>query len=427
MKRVAALAAHVLAALTLAAAARSATLPLPGTAAWTAAAPARSNTSYSVWTVTGSRVELRFLVPAREAEHVTGRAPFVIVQQRLGSYLLQHAAVTASGRECPAEDQGYGIGQLDPVSVGAGLYGFEIFFRCPAATGLVLTDSALLDRSPDHVTFAQVQIDGRSHQELFSAGNTRLSLPPSGALRSAPMSRYLSLGLRYSLRHLDVACFLIASLMFLTRRRALLWLGAGLAGGLLSSLGAALSTIIAPRSPALPGAFTGFLVALPAARHLTQSLPRPDHGACAAMALLLALASAAAFFHRPDAAVLLAGAALLAGGVLVLSARLPANPLWLAIPAALLGFLQGLALAQELAPLHLPAVTRLPMLGGFDLGLFAGDAVLLLGAAAICRAVKMRRPRGCFPEAPLAPLAGDLAASMGGGLGVFWLVSRLYG
>jgi len=423
MRRVAALVACALAALTLAGAARSATFPLPGAPAWTAASLARSNISYSIWIVTADRVELSFLVPAWEAEYVTGRAPFVVVQQRLGGYLLHHAAVTASGRECPAEDQGYGIGQIDPLSVGAGLYGFEIFFRCPTAREVVLTDTALFDRMPGHVSFAQVQINGRSHQEVFSAANTRLGLPPSGALRSAAMSRYSSLGLRYALHHLDVACLLIGSLLLLARGRDLLWLGAGLAAGLLLSLGAALSARIAPRSPALLGAFIGFLVALPAARHVTRSLRRPDLGAPGAMALLFLLSCAALFFDRMDAAVLLAGAALLAGGILAVSARLPANPFWLVIPACLLGLLEGLTLAQDLAPLHLPAATRLPMLGGFDTGLFTGDAVLLLCAAAVCRAVTMTRQRWDSFD---APVVSDLTAAVAGGLGMFWLVSRLY-
>lgn len=424
MRRVAALVACILATLTLAGAARSVTLRAPGAPAWTAASLGRSNISYSIWIVTADRVELSFLVPAWEAEYVTGRAPYMVVQQRLSGYLLHHAVVTASGRECPAEDQGYGIGQIDPVSVGAGLYGFEIFFRCPTARAVVLTDSALFDRMPDHVSFAQVQINGRSHQEVFSAANTRLRLPPSGALRSAPMSRYLSHGLSYALQHLDVACFLIGSLMLLARGRDLLWLGAGLAGGLLLALGAALTANIAPRSPELLGAFIGFLVALPAARHVTRSLRRPDLGAPGAMALLFLLSSAALFFDRVDAAVLLAGAALVGGGVLALSARLPANPCWLVIPASLLGLLEGLTLAQELAPLHLPAATRLPMLGGFDAGLFTGDAVLLLCAAAVYRAVKMTWQRwGSFN----APVVSDLTAAVVGGLGMFWLVSRPYG
>jgi hypothetical protein len=210
--------------------------------------------------------------------------------------------------------------------------------------------------------------------------------------------------------------------MLLARGRELLWLGAGLAGGLLLSLGTALCANIAPRSPALLGAFIGFLVALPAARHVSRSLRRPGLGAAAAMALLFALASVALFFDRIEAAVLLAGAALLAGGMLAVSVRVSANPFWLVIPASLLGLLEGLSWAQQLAPLHLPAATRLPMLGGFDAGLFMGGAVLLLCAAAVCRAVKMRWQRWYSCN---APVVSDLAAAVTGGLGMFWLVSRL--
>jgi hypothetical protein len=133
MRRLAALTACFFIMLPPSAGAISAAPPLPGTQAWAAAALMRANVSYSIWVVSGREVALRFLVPAWEVDAALGRAPFLIVQQRLGNYLLGHTAVTASGGVCLPEDQGYDLGTVDPVSVGAGLYGFDILFRCPVA------------------------------------------------------------------------------------------------------------------------------------------------------------------------------------------------------------------------------------------------------------------------------------------------------
>jgi hypothetical protein len=399
--------------------------PLPGTQAWTAASLLRANVSYSIWVVTGREVVLRFLVPAWEADAAMGKAPFLIVQQRLGKYLLEHMSVAAaSGRTCPPEDQGYDLGKIDPVSVGAGLYGFEIFFRCPVATGLVLTDSALFDLLPGHVNFARVAVNGRFEQELFTAGKAQLRMPDAGALRSAATGRYASLALRYLFQRLDWICFLLGSVALLAIGRNPLWVAAGLAAslasGLLLSLIAALSDGVAPHSPVLLEAFVGFLVVLPVARYVSTSMNRRTLAVCAAMALLIVLSSAALFFHRSDAAILLAGAALLAGGMLALPAGRLERLLWLLLPATLLGLVEGFTLPQALRPLELSPADRLPMLSGFDFGLLLSELAVLLCAAGLSRGF---RQKGSVWQ---VAIAADIAAAVVGGLGFHQLVSRIY-
>lgn len=398
--------------------------PLPGTQAWATASLLRANVSYSNWVVTGREVVLRFLVPAWEADAAMGKAPFLIVQQRLGKYLLEHTSVAASGRTCPPEDQGYDLGTVDPVSVGAGLYGFEIFFRCPVATELVLTDSAFFDLLPGHVNFARVAVNGRVEQELFTAGKAQLHMPDAGALRSAAIGRYASLGLQYLFQRFDWICFLVGSVALLAAGRNSLWvaagLAAGLASGLLLSLIAALSGGVAPHSPGLLEAFVGFLVALPVARYVSASMNRRTLAICAAMALLIVLSSAALFLHRSDAAILLAGAALLAGGMLALPGGRLERLLWLLLPAALLGLIEGSTLPQALQPLRLSPAERLSMEGAFDLGLLFGQAALLLCVSGLFR--------GLGQKGPVWQLAivTDIAAAIVGGLGIHELVSRIY-
>lgn len=428
MRRLAALVLYVFVILSPTAEAVSAGIsadpPLPGTQAWVAAPLLRANVSYSIWVVTGREVVLRLLVPAWEADAAMGKAPFLIVQQRLGKYLLEHASVTASGRMCPPEDQGYDLGTVDPVSVGAGLYGFEIFFRCPVATGLVLTDSALFDLLPGHVNFARVAVDGRFEQELFTGGKALLRMPDGGALRSAATGRYASLGLRYLFQRLDWICFLLGSVALLAVGRNPLWVAAGLAAGLVSgvllSLIAALSDGVAPHSPALLEAFVGFLVALPVVRYVSTSMNRRTLAVGSTMAVLFVLSSAALFLHRSDAAILLAGAALLAGGMLALPGGRLERLLWLLLPATLLGLIEGLTLPQALQPLRLSPADRLSMEGAFDLGLLFGQAALLLCVSGLFRGLRQKGPVWQLA------IATDIAAAIVGGLGIHELVSRIY-
>ena len=420
MRRLAALSACLCLFLSPTAGAVSAAPPLPGTQAWAAAPLSRVNVSYSTWVVTGREVVLRFVVPAWEADAVMGKAPFLVVQQRLGKYFLEHTSVTASGRTCPPEDQGYDLGKVDPVSVGAGLYGFEIFFRCPLAVGLVLTDSALFDRLPGHANFARVSVNGRSQQELFTPGKMQLRLPDAGALRAVAEARYVSFGLRYVLQRLDWVCFLIGSVALLAVDRASLWLAAGLVCGFLLSLVVALFDGIAPSSPALLEAFVGLLVALPVARYVSTSMDRRRLAVCAAMALLFGLSSTALFLHRNDSALLLVGAALLAGGMLAIAAGRLDRLVWLLLPATLLGLVEGLTLQQALQPLQLPPADRLPMVGGLDFGLFLSQVAVLICAAGLFRGLKQK---GSLRQ---LAVAADIAAALVGGLGIHQLVSGIY-
>ncbi|MGH8258997.1 MAG: hypothetical protein ACREUG_04835, partial [Steroidobacteraceae bacterium] len=83
--------------------------------------------------------------------------------------------------------------------------------------------------------------------------------------------------------------------------------------------------------------------------------------------------------------------------------------------------LDGFVLPSRLAPLHLPGWTQARMSLGFDLGALALAAGLLaaaVGAHALLRAARLAPPR---------PALGVLAATCLGGLGMFWLVSRLHG
>jgi hypothetical protein len=375
-----------------------------------------ANVSYTVWTVSGSSVLLKFLLPAPVAQSLTGAEVPLLTTRKLGDYILQHVDVEASGRSCPAVDQGYDLGKVDPLAVGADMYGFEILFRCPTTTGLVLHNHAVFAFSPAHIDFARVEMNGRAVEQLFTASRQRLAV--AADLRPAGFGSYLRLGIMHLSFGVDRLCFLLGSLLLIRGRKEAVYACAALLAGYLASLLIAAPGWIVPR-PLLLEAFMGLMVALLGAFIVSRELNRPRVATLGCPALLAALAVAAAVTgEHPAAALVLCGGAVFAWGVLGLS-RWAAQS-WL-LPIAIVGFLDGFALPSALAPLNLPLRSQLWMTAAFDLGaaLLAALAMSVpLGMFALVRKRMGRlNPRG---------LANEIAAACLGGLGTFWLVSRLY-
>jgi hypothetical protein len=398
--------------------------------------------SYSTWSVEGGRITVRFLLPLADAQRVAGTDLEVLVQQRVGEYLLAHLAVRAGATPCEAIDQGYDLGRVDPLTVAAGLYGFEIFFQCappvapssdqPAApvepaspAGLVLEDHALFDRLPGQVNFVRVQVaDGAFQAQLFTAAHQQLVLPAAGAPPAAGWARYAALGFVHMLSRWDRLCFLLGAVLLTRRLRDLQALGLSLAAGYALALAATLPGDLVPRGGLL-GAAVGLLVALVAGQHIVQQLARPRVGILAATGVLLCLAALSWLAHATWPVLLLAGAALFAGGVLAVRASLARRGLEAAPLTALFGFLDGFVLPEALGPQQLRAPALLPMTMGYDFGALLAAlgvmAVLMLARAAISH-----RGQELRSHAPWA-LAQDAATATLAGLGVFWMLSRLHG
>src|SRR6185312_8101103 len=248
---------------------RGALALLLGLAGWVACAArplsvhaAEAGVSYSTWIVSGDTVMLRFVLPAAEANRLAGSAIPVLTVSKLGDYLLEHTAVTASGRDCPAIDQGYDLGRVAPVRVGAELYGFEIVFRCSAPIrSLVLENRALFDRVPGHVDFARIEAGRRFTDQLFTAGRQRVRIPNISDAPAASLGAYVRLGIGHVLRDAGRLCFLtVALLVVMHRPRRILLIIAGLVGGYAVALAADAGGLVVSNR-ALIEAFIGCLIA----------------------------------------------------------------------------------------------------------------------------------------------------------------------
>ena len=374
--------------------------------------------SYSTWIVSGNTVTLRYLLPVSVAQRLMGVEVPVLTTARLEDYLLRHQSVGSAGGECPAIDQGFDLGRVDPLAVGSDLYGFEIFYRCTDPRHLLLRNTALFDAAPDHIDFARIQMDGRSIAQLFTAQRQELLLPDAGAVSPAAFASYLHLGLGHVLSSADRWIFLFGALLLVRRRQDAACLAAAIVSGYLLSVLVVSTGWVLPRMPRME-AFMGLLVVLLGALIMQREL-RSDPGIRMRWpASLLLLVLLVALLRVPAAALALLGGAALATGFLGVSRSSAGQQmLWPGL-VVMFTFLDGFALPAVLGPAQLPQPTQLRMLTGFDLGatLIAVLMIaLVIGAWRLLRALRVTAP---------SAIVNDVCAACLCGFGSFWLLTRL--
>jgi len=382
-----------------------------------AAVAQERSVSYSTWIVSGNMITLRFLLPVAQAQRLLGVAVPVLTTGKLEEYLLQHLSVQSAGGECPAIDQGFDLGRVDPLAVGPDLYGFEIFFRCADPRNLVLRNSALFERIPAHVNLARIQMRGRSVEQIFTGQHRELALPESGAIAAAGLGSYLRLGFLHVISTADRWCLLLGLLLLVRRRRELGYLMLALVCGYLVSTLASVSDRVLPRT-SLVEAFVGLLIALLGAL-ITQRETRNPRVAIAWPGLLLLLAIVFALLRAPWAALALLGGSALSAGFLMLSRDFEARATLWPFLVAVFAFLDGFGLAAALPPAQLPEATQLRILFGFNLGALLFETLFValgIGGWLLLRARRLQIPRGLLNDVGAAGLCG---------LGSFWMLSRL--
>ncbi len=322
--------------------------------------------SYSDWTIGGETTTLKFVLPEIEARRLTGVDVPLATTKKLGEYLLAHVAVEGDGENCAPIDQGYDIGLVDPLAVGGGSFGFEIFFKCPNANTRVrvLKDTALFERVPSHVNYARVREGGGEWvPQLFTAGRQEIRVPSSAPPPSAGWLRYVTLGFGHVWHSLDRVAVVLGLLLLARRRKELELLAGGLACGYALALLVTAGRWVAPRTSLLES-FVGFIALWIAAELVARETSRGRVAAVLAVGFV-ALAAVAMFVSGWAAALVLVGCALLAAGLLPMAGVwLERREFWIAT-AAVVGCLDGFVLPSEVAPASPPRVTPAGDVGQF--------------------------------------------------------------
>jgi hypothetical protein len=375
--------------------------------------------SYSTWIVSGNLITLRLLLPVSAAQRLVGGGVPVLTTDRLKDYVLQHVTVGSSGGACPAIDQGYDLGQVDPLAVGPDLYGFEIVYRCADPQQLVLRDAVLFATVPDHVDFATIRTRGQVVQQLFTSGRQQLMLPDAGALPAAGLFAYVRIGLLHVLESPDRCCVLLGALLLVRRRRDVGGIVVALAGGYLLSLALTASGWVLPRVTSVE-AFVGLLVALLGVLLALRDGRYRRLGILGWPSLLALLAVVSTFMHAPWAALVLLGGACVSAGVMLMTDWNAGDRMGWWVLMALFAFLDGVVMSAVLPPAQLPQRSLVGVALGFAGGAWFIETLLVAMIATIVffvRAPRMGAARALLDEVSAAGL---------GGAGTFWLVSRLW-
>lgn len=378
---------------------------------------ANRSVSYSTWVVSGNLVTMRLVLPVSEARRLVGVAVPVLTTDRLKDYVLEHVTVSSAGGDCPAIDQGYDLGKVDPLAVGPDLYGFEVLFRCTDPRQMVLRDTVLFAIQSEHLNFARIRTHGRVVEQLFTAGRQQLALPDADAPPAAGFSTYLRIGLQHVLGSPDCWCMLLGALLLVRRWRDVGGITLALAAGYLVALGLLASGWVLPRLSAVE-AFMGLLIGLLGAVLALRDRPYRMVGIVGWAGLLALLALVAPFMRAAWAVPLLLGAACVFAGVMRVADQSAQVYWWVLI--GLFALLDAVGMAAVLPPAQLPQRSVLQVLLGFDGGAWLFESMILAASAGVLLLKRAQRMVG------LRGLLDELAAASLSGLGTFWLVSRLW-
>jgi hypothetical protein len=369
--------------------------------------------SHTVWVIAGDQVTLRVVFPAVEARRMVAPGLPQPSNEALAAYLLDHLGVETAGSWCEAIDQGYDIGRVNALAVGAGLYGFEIIFHCARSARPILKNALLFDRAPQHIDYARIETDGSTLMQLFTAKRRAIDLGIS--LETAAPTAYASLGARHIVHSGQRLCFLLGLMLLARTWREWLVAAAGLACGYIMST-LIVATDWVPQMTSLESAI-GLLVALCAAQWVVGQNREPRWLALGLGMAVLLLAVIVGRF-RGEIAWTLVGAAIFCGGFLFISARRP--PVALFVLPLLFAGLDGVVLQGDYTRLQLWRVLSSPTLLLFNVGALLAELgiMTLLYAASLWWARSRRR-------AALNSVAAEVAATALAGLGAFWLLIQL--
>ncbi|MDX1480034.1 MAG: HupE/UreJ family protein [Woeseiaceae bacterium] len=377
----------------------------------TAQAHARSE-SYSNWSIDGGRMLGTVTVSTGEA--------MVLMQsttpQRLEALFAEHlsatVAVDADGRACSAGT---------PVALAAarGFVRIELGFDCGDSRPTGLEYRALFDALPAHVHYARLFEDGNLLAErVMTARATRWQRDESAP--SYSFLAFFDLGVRHIMSGVDHIAFLLGMLLVAATFGRSLAAITGFTLGHSLSLGAAVLGYLQANGR-LVESFIGFTVALVAVEYfmLRRRSALALAAASAGAAWLVGAIAVAADLLPVSQLGMYLGFGLFAACYLLASARLNAdpgrsNPLVLFAVTTCFGLIHGFGFAGFLMDTGIEGDSLLLPLLGFNLGVEAGQLVLVVLAFVL--AILLRRT----PVAQLAPVAASALC----GIGVYWFVGR---
>jgi hypothetical protein len=310
--------------------------------------------------------------------------------------------------------------------------------RCSGVPTAVESD-LLFDVVPAHLHFARFTPAAGEPVELLLTEDRRAASLPPGPLpgpsgpanrtrpaapaRAATLGRYFRIGVHHIASGWDHLAFLFALVLLARSFAAVAIAATGFTLGHSVTLGLAALGVVRP-DPAAVEALVALSIVLLAMENVwLVSAARDFRLPLLAVAALLLLAGAARWLHHPAhvGAPALLGLALFSGChyAQLAAAPRPLSSRRRAAVAGLFGLVHGFAFAAVLQAAALPTGALVTALCGFNLGVEAGQLLLLAAAVLL-----FRLAGGGRLGAPARRQLVQLGSAVAAGFGMYWAVLR---
>jgi hypothetical protein len=371
-------------------------------------------TSYSVWTITGRRANVRVQMSELDASHFPWGTRSDM-RLRLGRYLVDALRLQAAGVPCTVADG------PRPLEAEPGRIIIEWNLACPPTGSLEMRSDILVDIAPGHLHFARVARDGRPPLERVLVADDRSWVLPDAADASAGTSfaGYLRLGVGHILTGYDHLAFVVALLLIGGSIGEVARVVTGFTVAHSITLGLAVLGYVRPGSAPVES-LVGLSIVLVAAENIWLVGARSAAIPVLVSGMLGGLAVAAAAGYGRVPALVLAGLAVFSACYFGLLARAARKSSLRWAVAFIFGLVHGFAFASVLMEAALETGRLAQALLGFNLGVEIGQ----LGVVAVVWPLLMAATRG-RERARLAMIEVGSACVLA--LGVFWFVTRAYG
>lgn len=365
-------------------------------------------TSYSEWTLTAEGAQVRARVPQLELTRLAlDPAHTPDYAARVATLLAAQLTLASDAGPCTPQP-GFARAEAD------GWIAAQWTVRCPGARRRAIRSDLLHAVAPSHLHFVRVQADGAPRERVLTFAQPRFALDdePDAA---ASFGRYVRLGVDHILSGWDHLAFVLALILLARRLGEVALLATGFTAAHSLTLAAATLGWARVQAGAVE-AVIGLSIALVAAENLWLRAGRErwlPWLAAGALALLGALGAT----RLPP--MLLAGLAVFTACYFALAREAP-QPLKLRIALAFVfGLAHGFGFAGALDELRLPAERLAPGLLGFNIGVEAGQLLVVAAAWPVLKLLERR--------APLRLWAGDIASACVCALGTYWFLLRSFG
>jgi hypothetical protein len=379
-----------------------------------ASAHSRSE-SYSHWFVADTTVTGTVTIPLREVMLL-----YQVMDANLSPRDLFHDHL-ADNTTVNSDDGPCAITARNLLQAASGFVRVELTFDCGTSAPTAVLFNAMFDIAPAHVHYARLHRNGAQIAEHLITDTARTwHIGDTDGPASYSFLSFFAVGVEHIAGGIDHIAFLLGLLLIAGSVGRSVIAVTGFTLGHSISLAAAVLGYVSADGQ-LVEAFIGFTVALVAVEYF--ALRRLDVGVLAAMSLSAAwiagLVAVLTEFLPVRALAAYAGFGIFAAAYLLAAARVESSDrrrstLLLFVATCCFGLVHGFGFAGFLMETGLLGASLFIPLLGFNLGVEAGQLILVAIAIGVGAALRDRVP----------PVLPQIAAAGLCGIGVFWFVSR---